>query len=84
MAEAVAHHHGEEGGVLAQTPLTRRRPGTFSHGSASSVTFSGTASRAIVVPSSSQAQRRQKHRERELQASDTTVEATVREAARQE
>jgi hypothetical protein len=27
MAEAVAHTHGEEVGVLAQTPPSRRRPG---------------------------------------------------------
>jgi hypothetical protein len=29
MAEAVAHHHWEEGGVLAQTPPPQHRPGTF-------------------------------------------------------
>jgi hypothetical protein len=29
IAEAVAHNDWEEGGVLAQTPPTKRRPGTF-------------------------------------------------------
>jgi transposase len=38
IAEAVAHNHGEEVGVLAQTPPTKRRPGTFYHVSESSVT----------------------------------------------
>jgi hypothetical protein len=30
MAEAVTHHGWEEVGVLAQTPPTKHRPGTFS------------------------------------------------------
>jgi transposase len=38
----------------------------------------------VVVPSSSQDHRRQKHREREIQASYAPLEATGREAARQE
>jgi transposase len=38
IAEAVAHNHWEEVGVLAQTPPTRRRPGTFYNVSESSVT----------------------------------------------
>jgi transposase len=84
IAEAVAHNHWEAVGVLAQTPPTRRRPGTFYHVSESSVTLYGKAYRAVVVHSSSQDQRRQKHLEREIQASYTTLEATVREAARQE
>jgi transposase len=84
IAEAVAHNHWEEVGVLAQTPPTRRRPGTFYNVSESSVTLYGKAYRAVVVHSSSQDQRRQKHLEREIQASYTILEATVREAARQE
>jgi transposase len=84
IAEAVAHNHWEEVGVLAQTPPTRRRPGTFYNVSESSVTLYGKAYRAVVVHSSSQDQRWQKHLEREIQASYTTLEATVREAARQE
>jgi transposase len=48
------------------------------------VTLYGQAYRAVVVHSSSQDQRRQKHLERELQASYATLETTVREAPRQE
>jgi transposase len=84
IAEAVAHTHWEAVGVLAQTPPTRRRPGTFYNVSESSVTLYGKAYRAVVVHSSSQDQRRQKHLEREIQTSYTTLEATVREAVRQE
>jgi transposase len=84
MAEAVAHNHREEVGVLAQTPPARRRPGTFYHVSESSVTLHGKAYRAVVVHSSRQDQRRQQPLEGEIQASYTTLEATGREAARQE
>jgi hypothetical protein len=63
IAEAVAHNHWEEVGVLAQTPPTRRRPGTFYHMSESRVTLDGKAYRALVVHSSGQDQRRQKHLE---------------------
>lgn len=48
------------------------------------VTLYGKAYRAVVVHSSSQDQRRQKHLARELQASSATLEATVREATQQE
>ena len=47
------------------------------------VTLYGKPYRAVVVHSSSQDQRRQKRLVRELQASSTTLETTVREAARQ-
>src|SRR5262245_11807067 len=79
MAETVAHNHWEEVGVPAQTPPTRRRPGTFYHVSERSVTLYGQAYRAVVVHSSSQDHRRQKRLEREIQASDMTLEAAVRE-----
>jgi len=46
--------------------------------------LSGKAYRAVVVHSSSQEQRRQKHPEQELQASYATLEATGREAAQQQ
>jgi hypothetical protein len=46
-------------------------------------TFYGTASRAVVVHSSRQDQRRQKHLARALQASATPRVATMREAAQQ-
>ncbi len=49
----------------------------------SQVTFYGKASRAVVVPSSSQDQRRQQHLERELQESAVTLETTVRALAQQ-
>ena len=84
IAEAVAHNHWEEVGVLAQTPPTKHRPGTFYKVAESSVTLYGKAYRAVVVHSSSQDQRRQKRLARELQASYATLEATVREAAQQE
>jgi transposase len=84
VAEAVAHNHWEEVGVLAQTPPTKRRPATCYKVSEGEVTLYGTAYRAVVVHSSSQDQRRQQQLARELQASYATLEATVREAARQE
>ena len=61
MAAAVAHNHWEEVGGLAQTPPPKHRPGTFEKVAEGEVTFYGTPSRAVVVPSSSQDQRRQQH-----------------------
>jgi transposase len=84
MAEAVARNHWEEVGMLAQTPPTKRRPGTFYKVAESNVTLYGKSYRAVVVHSSSQDQRRQKALARKLQASYTTLEATVRAAAQQE
>jgi transposase len=84
IAEAVAQNRWEEVGVLAQTPPTKHRPGAFYKVAESSVTLYGKAYRAVVVHSSSQDQRRQKHLRRELQASSAALEATVREAAQQE
>jgi transposase len=84
IAEAVAHNAWEEIGVLAQTPPTTQRPGTFYKVADRSVTLYGKTYRAVVVHSSSQDQRRQKALARELQASYATLEATVREATQQE
>jgi hypothetical protein len=84
IAEAVAHSDWEEVGVLAQTPPTKRRPGTFYKVAESSVTFYGKVHRAVVVHSSTQDQRRQQSLGRELQASSMTLEAAVREATQQE
>src|SRR5919199_206480 len=84
IAEAVAHNHWEEVGVLAQTPPTKQRPGTFYKVAEARVTLYGKVYRAVVVHSSSQDQRRQQHLARELQASHATLEATVREVTRQE
>jgi transposase len=82
--ETVARNQWEEVGVLAQTPPTKHRPGTFYKVAEGGVTLYGKTYRAVVVHSSSQDQRRQQHLERELQASSATLEATAREAARQE
>src|SRR5499433_841716 len=84
IAEAVAHNDWEEVGVLAQTPPTKRRPGTCYKVAEGEVTLYGKTYRAVVVHSSSQDQRRQQHLERESRASSATLEATVHAAARQE
>jgi transposase len=84
IAEAVADNRWEEVGVLAQTPPTKHRPGTFYKVAESGVTLYGKAYRAVVVHSGSQDQRRQKALARELQASSATLEATVREVIPQE
>src|SRR5215467_1691149 len=80
----IRRNQWEEVGVLAQTPPTKRRPGTFYKVAEGSVTLYGKSYRAVVVYSSSQDQRRQQHLERELQASHATLKAAVCEAARQE
>jgi transposase len=84
IGEAVARNQWEEVGVLAQTQPTKHRPGTFYKVAEDVVTLYGKTYRAVVVHSSSQDQRRHKRLERELQASSTMLEATVREATRQE
>jgi transposase len=84
IAEAVAQNRWEEVGVLAQTPPTKHRPGALYKVAESGVTLYGKAYRAVVVHSSSQDQRRQKHLRREFQASSAALEATAREAAQQE
>src|SRR5215467_11778480 len=84
MEEAVARNQWEEVGVLAQTPPTKHRPGTFYKVADDVVPLYGQTYRAVVVHSSRQEQRREKRLARELQASSTTLETTVREAARQE
>jgi transposase len=82
--ETVARNHWEEVGVLAQTQPTKHRPGTFYKVAEGEVTLYGKTYRAVVVHSSSQDQQRQQRLERESQASSATLEATAREAARQE
>ena len=84
IAEAVARHQWEEVGVLAQTPPTKHRPGTCYKVAEDVVTLYGKTYRAVVVHSSHHDQRRQKRLEREVQASSTTLAATVRAAAKQE
>jgi transposase len=83
IAEAVARNQWEEVGVLAQTPPTKHRPGTFYKVAEDVVTLYGKTYRAVVVHSSHHDQRRQKRLEREVQASSTTLAATVRAAAKQ-
>jgi len=84
IAEAVAGNDWEGVGVLAQTPPTKHRPGTFYKVAEASVTLYGHAYRAVVVHSSSQDQRRLQHLEREIRASYATLEASVHAVARQE
>lgn len=84
IAEAVAHNRWAEGGVLAQTKPTKHRPAAAYKVDENVVTLYGKSSRAVVVHSSTQAPRRQKHLARELQAAYATLEATVHEAATQE
>jgi hypothetical protein len=69
--------------VLAQTPPTTRRPGTCSKVAEGEGPLDGTTSRAVVVPSSRPAHRRQRHLVQESPASSATLAATGREAARQ-
>src|SRR5262249_23925084 len=80
----VARNAWEEVGVLALTPPTKRRPGTFYKVAERSVTLYGQVYRAVVVRSSRQDQRRQQALARELQASAATLEAAVREAIQPE
>jgi transposase len=84
IAEAVAHNDWKEVGVLAQTPPTKHRPGTFYKVAEREVTLYGTTYRAVVVHSSSQDQRRQQQLERESRASSATLAAAVHAAACQE
>ena len=84
IGEAVARNQWEEVGVFAQTPPTTHRPSTFSKVAEDVVTLYGKPSRAVVVHSSSQDQRRHKRLEREVQAASSTLGATVRAAATQE
>jgi len=84
IAKAVARNQWEEVGVLAQTPPSPHRPGTFYKVAEDVVTLYGKPYRAVVVHSSHHDQRRQKRLEREVQASSTTLAATVRATAKQE
>src|SRR5215831_19325473 len=84
IAEAVAHNHWEEVGVLTQTPPTKHRPGTCYKVAEGVVTLYGKTYRAVVVHSNSQDQRRQQRVEREVQEASTTLGTTVRAATKQE
>jgi transposase len=69
IGEAVVRNQWTEVGILAQTPPTKHRPGTFYKVVEDVVTLYGKTYRAVVVHSSSQDQRRHKRLEREVQAS---------------
>ena len=84
ITEAVAHNAWEDVGVLAHTKPTKHRPATSYKVSEGEVTLHGTAYRAVVVHSSAQDQRRQQRLERDIQASYSTIQSTVRTAAQQE
>jgi transposase len=84
IAEAVAHNTWEEIGVLAQTKPTKHRPATSYKASEGEVTLYGTAYRAVVVHSSAQDKRRQQRLARDIQASYSTLQTTVRTAEQQE
>ena len=84
IAEAVAHNAWEDIGVLAHTKPTKHRPATSYQASEGEVTRYGTAYRAVVVPSSAPDKRRQQQLARDIQASYSTRQPTVRTAAQQE
>jgi transposase len=84
MAEAVSHNRWAEVGVLAQTKPTKHRPAASYNVDENVVTLNGKAYRAVVVHSSTQEPRRQKHLARALQEAYATLEATVHEAAKPE
>jgi transposase len=80
ITEAVAHNTWTELGVLAHTQPTPHRPGTAYKAYEGEVTLYGTPYRAVVIHSSAQDKRRQKRLEREIQASQRTLETTARAA----
>jgi transposase len=84
ITEAVAYNAWEDVGVLAHTKPTKHRPATSYKVSEGEVTLYGTAYRAVVVHSSAQDQRRQQRLERDIQASYSMIQSTVRTAAQQE
>jgi transposase len=84
IAEAVAHNAWEAVGVLAHTKPTTHRPATSYKASEGEVTLYGTAYRAVVVHSSAQDKRRQQRLARDIQASYSTMQTTVRTAEQQE
>lgn len=84
IAEAVAHNAWEAVGVLAHTQPTTHRPATAYKVSEGEVTLYGTAYRAVVVHSSAQDKRRQQRLARDIQASYSTMQATVWTAEQQE
>ena len=83
IAEAVAHNTWTALGGIAHTQPTPHRPGTAYKAYEGEVTLSGTPYRAVVIHSSAQDQRRQKRLEREIQASQRTLQTTAHAAEQQ-
>src|SRR3989454_6937572 len=84
ITEAVARDTWEDVGVLAHTKPTKHRPATVYKAYEGAVTLYGTPYRAVVVHSSAQDKRRQQRLARDIQASYSTLQATVRTAEQQE
>lgn len=84
IAEAVAQDRWEAVGILADTKPTPHRPAASSKVAEGTVTLSGQPYRAVVVQSSTPDQRRLKRLERDVQASYTTLQDTVRAAQKHE
>jgi transposase len=84
IAEAVAQDGWETVGVLAHTKPTPHRPVASYKVAAGDVTLYGKPSRAVVVQSSTQDQRRLKRLERAVQASYTTLQEALRVAQKQD
>ena len=84
IAAAVAHNAWEDVGVLAHTKPTTHRPATSYKAAEGEVTLYGTVYRAVVIHSSAQDQRRQQRLTRDIQASYSTMQTTVRTAEQQE
>jgi transposase len=80
IAEAVAAHTWEEGGVRAHPQPTAHRPVTSYKAYEGQVTLYGTPYRAVVVHSSTQDKRRQQRRVRDIQASHSTRQSAARTA----
>jgi transposase len=84
IAEAVAHNTWEDVGVLARTQPTQHRPATSYKAAEGEITLYGRSYRAVMVHSSAQDKRRQQRLARDIQASQSTLQSTVRTAEQQE
>lgn len=78
----MAGNQGTELGILAPPQPTQHRPGPASTVAEDVVPLYGKTSRAIVVPSSRPGQRRHTRLAREVQESDATLAAIVRDLAK--
>jgi transposase len=84
IAEAVADNTWDDLGTLAHTKPTKHRPGTAYKAYEGAITLYGTPYRAVVIHSSAQDKRRQQRLKRDIQASYSTMQITVRTAEQQE